>query len=174
MALAGTLPASRQNYHDAAFWPAKHVREQALVAQYIRQMLQELNINVEQGSIGVKQMQQLLHLCTDFYFDLPDKVTLPQLINKLHPTPAVGGLPKAEALHLIAEAEKNERRYYAGFMGEYRQKGKTVLFVTLRCVEILAKTLIFHAGGGLLTESNAEDEWEETCRKIATIASNLH
>lgn len=55
----------------------------------------------------------LSHLKTDFHFSLPDSNKLGNLLNLLHPTPAVCGLPKEEAYRFIQDNEKYDRRYYS-------------------------------------------------------------
>lgn len=174
VALAGTLPFMKDLVHSSSLWPSKHIKEQQLVKLYIQDTLKDLGIKPQEGKLFVKQMHNLLHLCTDIYFKLPKNIGLSYLLDALHPTPAIGGLPKQAAVELIRLIEKEERLYYAGFVGEYQMQNRTALYVTLRCAQLEENELIYHAGGGLLRESLAEEEWEETCKKIATIASIIH
>ena len=91
------------------------------------------------------------------------------MLQLLHPTPAVCGLPKEEAYHFIIEHEGYDRSYYSGFIGWLDTKGKTDLYVNLRCMNILPQTFTLYAGGGLLAASQLEDEWQETEDKLDTM-----
>ena len=79
------------------------------------------------------------------------------------------GLPKEEAYHFIIENEGYDRSYYSGFIGWLDPKGKTDLYVNLRCMNILPQTFTLYAGGGLLAASQLEDEWQETEDKLDTM-----
>ena len=111
----------------------------------------------------------LSHLKTDFHFSLPDSNKLGNLLNLLHPTPAVCGLPKEEAYRFIQDNEKYDRRYYSGFIGTLNPSGKTDLYVNLRCMNISSEQLTLYAGGGLLASSELNDEWLETEKKLQTM-----
>ena len=88
---------------------------------------------------------------------------------RLHPTPAVCGLPREEARQAILHDEPSPRRYYAGFSGPLHLQGETHLYVSLRCMEFTPHTATLYAGGGLMPESQETDEWEETRRKMQTM-----
>ena len=72
-------------------------------------------------------------------------------------------------LHFIIENEGYDRSYYSGFIGWLDPKGKTDLYVNLRCMNILPQTFTLYAGGGLLAASQLEDEWQETEDKLDTM-----
>ena len=93
---------------------------------------------------------------------------LRQLAAALHPTPAVCGLPKTEALTRILTTESLDRRYYAGFLGWWGQD-EAALYVNLRCLKLYAGGVRLYAGGGILPESTLEQEWQETCHKMCTM-----
>ena len=57
-----------------------------------------------------------------------------ELVEALHPTPAVCGLPKQEAIDFITANESIDRKYYSGYCGPWNVGGKTALFVSLRCI----------------------------------------
>jgi exoribonuclease R len=87
---------------------------------------------------------------------------------------AVCGIPKDEARRFILQHEHQSRKYYSGFVGPISPKGKTHLYVSLRCMNILDDgSCELYAGGGLLKESEMEKEWKETEAKMQTILSVL-
>lgn len=171
VALAGTQPF---RHGEPSFcWDDKNKEEQRLVASYIRNQLHSLDIeSVEEGPYTARA-GELVHLKSDFCFSLPDNNKLGGLLQLLHPTPAVCGLPKEEAYRFILDNEGYERRYYSGFIGRLDPRGKTDLYVNLRCMNIQSHRLILYAGGGLLASSSKDDEWQETEDKLQTIRAIL-
>lgn len=168
VALAGTQPLPPEN-EQAAVWDEKNKLEQRMVADYIRKQLVLYNIEpVEKGPYTVRA-GKLVHLKSDFYFSLPDNHRLGNLLNYLHPTPAICGLPKTEAKQFILENEGYNRSYYSGFIGRLHPTGNTNLYVNLRCMQIEDQKLTLYAGGGILPSSILNDEWIETENKLQTM-----
>ena len=94
--------------------------------------------------------------------------TYSELIQNLHPTPAVGGLPKAASLDFIQTHENYDRRFYSGVLGPIGSRVKEV-FVNLRCGEIQNQQLNLYVGGGVTAASQVEKEWRELMRKSETL-----
>lgn len=171
IALAGTQ--SLVNGVLPMVWSEKNYQEQELVAGYIQQQLDAVGIKAEQNGPYAVKAGGLSHLRTDFDFAIPDPGYIGDLLQLLHPTPAVCGLPKKDAYWFIMENEGYNRQYYSGFLGWLRPEGKTELYVNLRCMEVREKILTFFAGSGLLLNSSMDEEWRETEEKIWTMKSML-
>lgn len=92
----------------------------------------------------------------------------------LHPTPAVGGTPTDRAMALIAEMEGN-RGFYAGAVGWCDQRGDGRWVVTIRGAQLSAdrRSAVAHSGGGIVAESDPDEEVAETTTKFKTILSAL-
>ena len=92
----------------------------------------------------------------------------------LHPTPAVGGVPTAAAVDLIAELE-GDRGFYAGAVGWCDARGDGRWVVAIRGAQLSAdrRTALATAGGGIVAQSDAADEVEETTTKFRTILHGL-
>lgn len=165
MALAGTIHNNEEEKNIT--WSNKNKEEQQYVAQFIRQILKNNATEINETIPTTIKAGKLFHLCTEFKFKL--KNSIGTLIEQLHPTPAVCGVPKDTALKFIIENEPTTREYYSGFVGPLNINNKTWLFVSLRCAKINNKACQLYAGGGLLLKSNLETEWEETQRKMETI-----
>lgn len=167
VALAGTQPLQNGELPD--YWDEKNKREQQLVSNYIHDRLSSLGIDSTMKGPYTARAGALCHLKSDFRFKLDSHCKLGSLLNLLHPTPAVCGLPKEEAYQFILEHEGYDRRYYSGFIGWLNPEGRTDLYVNLRCMNIQPDTLSLYAGGGLLASSCPEDEWQETEDKLQTM-----
>lgn len=167
MALAGTQPLCRGELPTS--WNEKNREEQQLVAGYIRDRLAYMNVCVKEEGPYTVRAGELAHLRSDFTFTLPDNGHLGDLLELLHPTPAVCGLPKAVAYRFILDNEGYDRRYYSGFIGRLEPREESHLYVNLRCMHVGDEVLTLYAGGGLLASSVLDDEWRETEDKMQTM-----
>lgn len=166
VALAGTLPW--QEGVDPQ-WNDKNIEEQAIVSRFVEAQLQGVATTVEKSATYSLHTGNIQHLCTDFRFGLNDMADVRRLLVKLHPTPAVCGLPRAEAMQAILQDETTPRKYYAGFSGPLLLRSETRLYVSLRCMNFTGQTATLYAGGGIMPESRENEEWEETQRKLQTM-----
>ena len=161
IALAGTM-----KYDDDLRWSDKNIQEQRYVATYIIHQLEQFTHDFTEEGPRTARAGHLAHLRSDFHFSLPDHTAIGALLQALHPTPAVCGLPKQDS---ILQHEHHDRSYYSGFMGPLFLNGQTNLFVTLRCMQLFANGYRLYAGGGLLKDSVEEQEWQETETKLDTM-----
>ena len=171
MSLAGT-----QVYLDSdeVVWKSKELEEQQLVTNFIENQLQPISSNLKINKTETVKAGNLLHLRSRVEGDLNNSSNLKELIRKLHPTPAVCGLPREQAKRFINENENYKRTFYTGFLGELNLENKnSSLFVNLRCMNIEEKTASIYVGGGITKESNAKKEWEETIAKSKTMKKVL-
>jgi len=149
----------------------KEVLEQEYVTRYIHDIFREFKIkDYRVTSPYVKKAGDLVHLRTDFSFRYAEvKHRIWELLDSLHPTPAVAGQPKDEAISFIKQLEPHDRDYYAGFLGPMISDDSVDLFVNLRCMRITPDYLSLFIGGGITLESIPEDEWEETQWKAKSL-----
>lgn len=169
IALAGTM-----KYEEELRWSDKNIQEQRYVATYITHQLEKFTHDFTEEGPRTARAGHLAHLRSDFLFSLPDESVVGDLLQALHPTPAVCGLPKQEAFRFIQQNEHHDRSYYSGFMGPLFLNGQTNLFVTLRCMQLFRDGYRLYAGGGLLKDSVEELEWQETETKLDTIRCLFH
>jgi isochorismate synthase len=168
MALAGT-----QVYKEnvAPKWNQKEVEEQEIVTDYIVNKLSNFSKGLQVSETETVKAGSLLHLRTEIRgeLDITAENSLFSLVDLLHPTPAVCGLPKETAKQFILENENYNRSYYTGFLGELNMgnpsENDSHLFVNLRCMEIKNTQAFIYVGGGITKDSTPEKEWEETVAK---------
>jgi isochorismate synthase EntC len=96
-----------------------------------------------------------------------------ELVSALHPTPAVGGSPRASALTAIRELEPFERGAYAGPVGWIDAEGDGEWAVALRCAEIDGQLANLFAGAGIVAGSDPDAELDETERKFRAFLDAL-
>jgi len=171
VALAGT-----QLYKEGehAVWENKEKEEQQFVTDYIIESLQEYTTDVRQTEPYTFRAGNIVHIKTDISAEVKDTDSLKGIIQTLHPTPAVCGLPKQEAKVFLLENEGYNREYYAGFLGELNTdyatgQPKTDLFVNLRCIKVIDETAHLYIGCGITKDSNPEKEFLETVNKSMTM-----
>jgi isochorismate synthase len=177
IALAGTQARPDDNALADVVWGAKEIEEQALVSDYIRDFFQKLGITTfeEEGPRTVSA-GNVVHLKTNFRVDAGTMWSPGGLrrlgnhiLDNLHPTSAVCGMPKKEALSFILEKERYDRAFYSGFLGPVHIEGQSRLFVNLRCMQLAANHAILYIGGGITKDSVPELEWQETVLKSKTL-----
>ena len=176
VSLAGTQLATNDGPKNAV-WTQKEIEEQALVTRYIIDCLKKIRLR-EYEDIGPRTVQagNLFHLCTDFFIDMKE-TNFPELGNVmlelLHPTSAVCGMPKVEALDFIKQYEPFDRSLYSGFLGPVNIQDNTHLAVNLRCAKLNKASATLFAGVGITAASEPEKEWQETEIKFQTMSKVL-
>ena len=125
----------------------------------------EKEIEEQQIKPFTKKAGGLLHICTEIHGELSSNDQIQTLTHKLHPTPAVCGLPKEMAKSFILKNENYNRAFYTGFFGELNINNTSDLFVNLRCMQIKEQTASLYIGSGITKDSDPISEWEETVSK---------
>jgi len=149
-------------------WQEKELQEQQFVTDFIINNLEKVTKNLQKSTVKTVKAGNLVHLKTVITGNL-EQQELKNIINVLHPTPAVCGLPKEQAKAFILANENYKRGYYTGFLGELNINTSTSLFVNLRCMNIDKNKATIYVGGGITKDSNPEKEYEETVAKSKTM-----
>lgn len=124
------------------------------------------------------KIRDIQHLFTPVEGTLLPKATILQLVKDLHPTPALGGVPRKEALTIIRNAESMNRGLYAAPLGWVDAEGNGEFAVAIRSASLKDNKAILYAGGGIVAESEAQSEYEETLVKfrpmLRALGGHLH
>jgi len=162
IALAGTQKDTGSN---EVFWPKKEREEQQFVTDYIVEKVKNVASRVVVSNPYSIKAGSIWHIRTDISGTLNSSSSLLQVIQLLHPSPAVCGLPKEQSKKFILENENYDRTFYTGFLGELNIENKTDLFVNLRCMEICDSQAHLFMGCGITKDSIPEKEWKESINK---------
>lgn len=170
VSLAGTQPFTNLAIADYK-WSEKELEEQAIVTGFIEQTLQQAGISqYVKYPVENYRAANLVHLKSGFEFKQQELTNgISTLIQALHPTPSVGGLPRHEAYHFIRSTETHKRSYYTGFLGIIQPGGGTSLYVNLRCMQLINNHILLYSGAGITASSIPENEWTETENKLMTL-----
>lgn len=155
---------------------AKNRHEHQLVVDVMRKALDPLCVDLQiAAEPELHGTDALWHLSTPMRGRLRGKdITAIDLALALHPTPAVGGVPTDTAAALIGELE-GDRGFYAGAVGWCDADGDGRWVVSIRCAMLSPdrREALAHAGGGIVAESDPDDEVDETTTKFRTILTGL-
>ncbi|MGF9564882.1 isochorismate synthase [Neorhizobium sp. JUb45] len=158
------LMASPKDRHEHAF-------TSRAVGEALRPFCRSINVPHEPSVLAAGPVN---HLSTVIEGELSSTDTgILDLMLALHPTPAVGGVPRAEALAAIADIEHFDRGLYAGMVGWCDENGDGEWAVTLRCAEIRNRNIRLMAGAGIVAGSDPDAEFRETENKFKTMLQAL-
>ena len=170
-ALAGTAPIGPQA--EQLTRSEKDRREHELVVEAITEVLQQAGLVTRRPRHPrLARHGQLVHLHTPISAPLADQQPL-ALAAALHPTPAVAGLPRREAMAALRSLEPFERGYYAAPIGWIDSEGDTELRVAIRSGTLHGQQLELTAGAGLVRGSDVERELAEVALKLGVLQQQL-
>ncbi len=177
VALAGTQKLGETTHLSEIAWTQKEIEEQAMVSRYIINSFKKIRLREfeERGPKTVKA-GNLAHLKTTYQVDM-EETNFPLLgsvmLDLLHPTSAVCGMPLEPSLQFLMENEGYDRQLFAGYLGPVNIDSYTNIFVNLRCMQIIGNKGILYAGAGVTDDSIPEKELQETELKFRTLLNFL-
>lgn len=177
MALAGTQV---NHGKKEVYWGQKEQEEQRYVTDFIMDSLTPFVGDIQVSEPFTARAGKVMHIRTDVTATLNQEATLAAVLEILHPTPAVCGMPKAAARTFIETEEGYKRAYYAGFLGELnynfetKEVGNTDLYVNLRCMELQEHRALLYLGCGITDGSDPTAEFNETVNKATTMKKILN
>ena len=180
MALAGSAPRGATAEEDAAngaglLASAKDRHEHALVVEALCRRLTPITRCLKMADAPeLLTLSNIHHLHTPVRGTLADLQGVLPLVELLHPTPALGGSPRELALAFIQEHEPTLRGWYAAPVGWIDANGDGAFAVAIRSAVVQEKRAWLYAGGGIVSASDPQKEWEETEWKFKPMLSVLH
>ena len=170
-ALAGT--ANRDDDGADLLRSDKNLREHQLVVSSIaKQFIEQGLVPITPKGPQLFNQGNLIHLHTPIVAVATDQLPL-KLVDALHPTPAVAGLPRKKALNWLRALEPFDRGGYAAPIGWIDSEGNAEFRVAIRCGYSNDKTLEIIAGAGLVKGSSIEEELKEVAMKLAVLVDQL-
>lgn len=124
------------------------------------------------------KIRDIQHLYTPVEGVLNADATILQLVKHLHPTPALGGVPREAAMDMIRRYEPMNRGLYAAPIGWLDAEGNGEFAVAIRSAALIKNEAYLYAGGGIVADSEAQSEYEETLVKfrpmLRALGGQLH
>ncbi len=182
MALAGSVGRGQTPAQDAALATEllnspKDGREHALVVDSIRARLETLTEQLSPPEAPtLLRFHNIQHLHTPIRARLPQQAdtTVFDLVRELHPTPALGGVPREQALAFLVDAEPVPRGWYAAPVGWFDSALDGAFTVAIRSAVCQHNRAWLYAGAGIVADSDPEMEWRETNLKFRPMLEALH
>jgi menaquinone-specific isochorismate synthase len=178
--VAGTTRRGESASEDASLAEAlltsdKDRREHTAVTASILRRLRMVGVLAATSrNAELLRLGNVMHLRTPIEGVMPMDRRFLEVAGELHPTPAVGGKPRALALPFIPGFEPHQRGLYTGAVGWIRSDGSSgKLFVALRCARLKGSEARAFAGAGIVAGSNPDAESTETEMKLRTILEAL-
>lgn len=173
-AVAGSMSALDREGGQRLLQSAKDSAEHAFVVREIVRALTPLSSALEHAERPeLHQLRHVLHLRTKVTATLREPRHLLELVERLHPTPAVGGVPTDRALAWIVDHEPDERGWYAAPFGWFDGRGDGEMAVALRSGVLAGNMAHLYAGSGIVDRSKPSAEFTETRWKLAALLSAL-
>jgi isochorismate synthase len=153
---------------------AKEREEHQLVVQAILTALRPFCDSLRSASEPiVRELPNVLHMQTPIEGHLREPTHILALVQALHPTPAVGGVPTAEAIQWIVEHEELARGWYSAPIGWTDAAGDGEFVVALRSGLLRDGKAWVYAGAGIMADSDPDAEYAETELKMQALLGAL-
>lgn len=178
-ALAGSAGRGASEDDDAALGAGlleseKDLREHRHVLDSIVKRLEPLGLKPRFETVpGLRKLANVQHLHTPVVAPMPAGIHLLDALARLHPTPAVGGSPRDEAVARIRALEGFPRGLYAGAIGWLNARGGGEFLVGIRSALIEGNMARVYAGAGIVEGSTPDREYAETELKFRAMCEAL-
>lgn len=177
--LAGSTARGRTEHEDRRLArelldSPKERQEHAVARDALLEALSEACTDVRAPAHPeVLRLPTIQHLCTPVTARLRDGRTVLDLVERLHPTPAVGGWPKAPALDWIRRHEGLDRGWYAAPVGWMDAAGSGEFAVAIRSALVRGSSATLFAGCGIMADSDPDREYRESWLKLRPMLQAL-
>lgn len=166
-ALAGTRRAGTRG-----FWSEKNIAEHEFVVRDMTATLSHFSVTLDVGKAETLPYGPVEHLCTRILAS-GDPGSGAQIAAALHPTAAIAGYPRTEALSEIAAFETTPRGYYTGTITIPLGPDRSLTYVILRTAHFDPHRWCVYTGSGITAASDPADEWDETAAKAEPLVRVL-
>lgn len=173
-ALAGSIAVTEDDAEARLCASAKDLREHRPVVDHLLERLGPVCERLDApAEPEIRRLPNVLHLHTRISGVLQPGIDPATLVERLHPTPAVGGVPAVAASHWIARNEPHPRGWYGGPVGWVDADGDAEITVALRCGVVRGASAWLWAGGGIVDGSEPDAEWNESALKLRPLLHAL-
>ena len=171
-AARGTQTESDKKLEKFLQTSVKNHKEHIIVSDFISDVLIKYSNNVHVvEEKQIRKLDNIQHLITRISAEINSDINIFNLIDSLFPTPAVCGVPKEKAMQIIKNLELHDRGLYSGLVGIFDFENNCEIAVAIRSALVKENILIAFAGAGIISDSDAKDEFLEIKLKLDTILS---
>jgi isochorismate synthase len=179
--LAGTITlppnVAPDDYETWLLGSSKNLHEHGVVVDEIVKNLanvyDDIDADAEPTIVALRTVAHLGTWITAKSHDADNAPDALEVLRMLHPTAAVGGIPRESAYELICRLEQHDRGHYAGPLGWIDEQGDGEWWIGIRGVLLKGREFEAWAGAGIVSESDPSAEREETRDKLAAVLTSL-
>ena len=164
-ALAGTAENSKELKNP------KDIDEHNFVIKHLIKRLGKISNKIEKAKSETLKLNYAYHILTKIKGT--SKMHILDIMHEIFPTPALCGTPQKETLKMIDSIESFDRGWYGGVIGYYDKNGNGNFHVPIRSGLMVNNEIFLYAGSGIVNESTAENEWNETELKFSHLRAIL-
>jgi menaquinone-specific isochorismate synthase len=177
-ALAGSAPRGKSPQEDQTFaenllHSEKEQREHQAVANFLMEQLTDIGLTPQVAERTLLKLSNIQHLWTPISAKLAPHIHPLEIVAKLHPTPAVAGVPRAIACDHIRQSESFDRNLYAAPIGWLDAQGNAEFIVAIRSALIRGNHARLYGGAGIVAGSQPEREYAEVQLKLTSLLDAL-
>ncbi len=180
MPMKGTAPRGRSLEEDSSLKErlgqcSKNLAENLMIVDLVRNDLGRI---CKPGSIGTSDLfatetwPTLHQMVSTIKGELSPDITLYELFRALYPSGSITGAPKISAMKLIQRLEAEPRGIYTGSIGYISPDRNMVFNVAIRTVELSGTVGLYGSGGGIVWDSDAQEEYRECQLKAKILATS--
>ena len=170
----GKSAAEDRELGDELIDDSKNREEHQYVVNMISQVFQTFCTDVMISKFPrLMKVRDIQHLFTPVEGKVEQGTDIFSLVQALHPTPALGGVPREIAMEMIRAEEDMDRGYYAGPVGWTDTAGNGEFAVAIRSALLDRDSAYLYAGGGIVADSESEKEYDETWVKFRPVMRAL-
>jgi len=117
----------------------------------------------------VERYSHVMHIVSNVECDLKDEVSAMDVLKATFPAGTLSGAPKVRAMEIINEVESLKRNIYSGAIGYLSWHGGMDMAIAIRTAVVKDEILYVQAGAGIVHDSVAQSEWDETMHKARAL-----
>jgi anthranilate synthase component 1 len=179
--IAGTRPRGATPAEDDALAAellesekdrAEHTMLVDLARNDLSRVCRPGSVRVEEF-MDVERYSHVMHLVSRVFGDIADGHDAPALLRATFPAGTVSGAPKVRAMQIISELEDRRRGAYAGAVGWLGFGGDMDTCIAIRTVVLRDGVAYVQSGGGIVADSDPEDEYREAMNKVAALGAAI-
>jgi len=119
--------------------------------------------------MAIENYSHVMHISSNVEGIIDDKYDALNVLISAFPAGTVSGAPKIRAMQIIEELENIKRSFYSGCVGYFASNGDMETCITLRSALIKNYKIYLHSGAGVVFDSNAQFEYQETLNKAQAL-----
>lgn len=158
---------------DESLTTSKMAQEHSIAADSVADALVSTGVTYRRAEPEILNVGSIQHLATRFTGQVEMGTSFADLLPQLHPTAAVAGTPRPEAMELIRQLEGDTRGRYSGPVGWFDRAGNCEFALALRCGFVAGHEVQLHSGAGIVAGSEPGAELAETWWKLQPMAEAL-